>query len=112
MSAFKVGARVRITYCEAWPYLCGQEATITEYAEHESIIDPLPGRQYWELSPDIWGGVRAPVPSKEGCWLLACDERHMTPIQPDRNKTIPWSECLWSPPGQRKRGRKRRASLT
>lgn len=35
----------------------------------------------------------------DGCFLMNSDM--IEPIQPERNQTIEWSECLWQPEHQR-----------
>lgn len=85
MSKFYVGQRVRIVRAALNPHLVGTEARIVgSYRKGKSEILPP------------WHGWPLDVRGSSGRQIVA-QEYSIEPLQPERNQTIAWSECIWRP---------------
>jgi hypothetical protein len=85
MSKFYVGQRVRIVRADVNPHLIGTEAR---------IIGPY--RKGRNKTLPAWYGWPLDVRGSSGNQIVA-EEWKIEPLQPERNQTIAWSECVWKP---------------
>jgi hypothetical protein len=92
MSKFYVGQRVRIRWCLSWPELAGAEGVIVG---RKTCTDLKTWKLMdWEVAPDAWGDSSAPGSCGR---YFAPSSDQLEPLQPERNQTIAWSECVWKP---------------
>ena len=94
MSKFYVGQRVRIVRACEWdgvgplPIPAGTEGVITKLAFAPKGTPTTCGGRLIE-SVDCW--IQTPIR------LCSAPFWRIEPIQPERNQTIAWSQCVWKP---------------
>lgn len=98
MSTFRVGQRVRVVVAIFRPEIAGREGTITSDLQPGFGINS--NRDIWGYEVDIDGFGRL-GPSGYP-WMLR--PWQLEPIQPERNQTIAWEECICGPDGKMREG--------
>lgn len=100
MSKFYVGQRVRIKWSTGWPALAGAEGEILYVSDgmpcraRQAGMHPLGGGTYYGVAPSGQSSNTLP-----GGRLFEPTADQLEPLQPERNKTIAWSDerCVWKP---------------
>ncbi len=81
MATFRTGDRVRIVDAPSYPWLVGTCGVVVESEAYELHMT----NRSWTVVADHDGKRYGARPGE------------IEPIQPERNQTIAWSECLWQP---------------
>jgi hypothetical protein len=82
MSKFYVGQRVRV--------VADGIGGATGLIGAEGVVNELDCESEWGQGGQI--GIEA---GGEDDWCF--EPEHLEPLQPERNQTIAWSECVWKP---------------
>jgi hypothetical protein len=91
---FKIGDRVRIVQCRCCPEVVGQIGIIKEalgYCDAQPS-KTRPGRIIKAGNWYLISGIVVPPPFRG-----EHHEETLELIPPDKEQTIPWSECIWKP---------------
>jgi hypothetical protein len=96
MATFKIGQRVRIVGAVKRHELIGREATVVSSLMWANHVVTNQGYCGYDVSVDNLGT----------CWhdgtQLCFSPENLAPIQPERNKTIEWTDCCFTPDGKYK----------